>query len=96
MIDNRLVGTWECEEDDCSVQIFIRKDENGCACVKVLDLLDDEELDVNNIKETPRAVSFECVVPSSGYRTKNKLVLKPDGACEHQLTIFEKWVKSEL
>ncbi|MFA6174879.1 MAG: hypothetical protein WC701_14550 [Kiritimatiellales bacterium] len=95
MIDDRLVGDWKCEDDDCFVRISISKDGSGHVQIGAVDLSDNEVLTVLNVKETSRALSFDFVVPSSGYQTKSKFVLQPDGSCMHQLTMLERWVKAE-
>jgi len=93
MLSSQFIGIWMCVDDDSSVRVSVSKDNSNKVKVCVTDLYDGEVLEVSNVKTTSRTLSFDCVVPSTGYRTKNSLVLQGDGTCRYKLTVFETWVK---
>jgi hypothetical protein len=90
----QFVGTWKCADDDSSLRVVISMSRSGEIRIRAYDSCDGEELKVSSVKVTPRTVRFDCMVPSTGYQTRNSLVLQTDGSCKYKLTTFEKWVKT--
>lgn len=89
-IHSEMAGRWMTEDEDSDVEITIEF-EAGVPNVSAHCRSDGERLDVVGIQMEGEVLSFETIVPSSGYRVRNRMrFLNPD-TCEMELTLREKW-----
>ncbi|MDF7802205.1 hypothetical protein P4C99_22230 [Pontiellaceae bacterium B1224] len=92
--EHRFVGTWidDAEDTDVIFQIEFIEDEFKISgnCIS-----DGEQFEVTNISFDGTSLKFETLMPSTNYKTKNKLTVREDGKTDLELSIFEVWKKKE-
>jgi len=84
-----FVGSWETES---RVVLKIIKTARSFR-VQAFDKDDGEEFIVSRTAWDGKVLQFETFVPSTRYRTRNRLVLDSKTKLTQELTIWETWVK---
>jgi hypothetical protein len=87
-----LIGTWETWDEDSRVVYDINKVTRGLK-VRAFDKNDGEEYVVTKTKWDGRSLSFEICVPSTKYRTKNRLTPVSPKKFIQEITFWEPWKK---
>lgn len=70
-IDSTFAGSWVTEDEDSDVE-FIIDFSAGVPSIQAYCLSDREQLDIIDLRIENDTLSFDSVVPSTGYRVKNK------------------------
>jgi hypothetical protein len=90
-----LVGTWITEDED-SDAAFVVKVLRGRFVVSGFCRSDGEPLAIKDTRWDGRNLSFEALVRSTGWKTRNVLRLRSDGKAELQFTLWEVWKKKDV
>ena len=69
-----LIGTWQTEDEDSRLIIEI-SEKHGKPHVSAFDRSDGEKFKVSKIRFAKGVLAYELYVPSTKYRTRNKLWL---------------------
>ena len=85
-----FVGFWQTAEEDSRAVIHIAKTPQGIR-VRAFDKEDKEEFVVSKVRFRANRLSFETYVPSTKYRTKNRLTLVSKNRLVQELTFWEEW-----
>ncbi len=91
-IDAEITGRWVTENEDSDVELIIDF-QAGVPSVTAHCRSDHEKLEVINLRTEGDVLSFETVVPSSGYRARNSMRFLNSDNCELELTTWERWKK---
>ena len=91
--DHAFVGTWVTEDEDSDVSFEISASGDGFHVVGVC-ISDGEVFEIQNLASGDNWLSFDAVMPSTGWRSKNVFRLRSDGKADLELTIYEVWKKS--
>ena len=87
-----LLGRWETWDQDSSVVYEIRRRAGGLK-VRAFDKRDGEEYVVSKVHWDDRSLSFEISVPSTKYRTRNRLRCVSRRKLIQEITFWEPWKK---
>jgi hypothetical protein len=87
---NLIQGRWVTEDNDSDIEITI-KGTDGDPSVEARCISDGEILVVTNIQWLNPVLSFDALVPSNGYKTRNVMRFKSPDQCEFELTLWENW-----
>ena len=89
---NYLVGKWETWDEDSRVVYEITGSGKGLK-IRAFDKHDGEEYVVSLVKWDGKSLSFEIYVPSTKYRTKNRLKPVSKTKLIQEITFCEPWKK---
>jgi hypothetical protein len=84
------IGRWVHEDEDSDAE-FVITGREGEPQVVARCLSDDEQMDVQNLSWNEDGLTFETIVPSSGYHTVHRMRFPDFDRCEHELTLRETW-----
>jgi hypothetical protein len=93
--DHPLVGTWITEDEDSNLA-FVIEVRRGHFRVSGFTRSDGEFHKITNLKWTGKALSFDSLTPSNGWRTKVVFRVGPDGSANVDFTLFEVWKKKDV
>jgi hypothetical protein len=92
--EHAFVGVWVTEDEDSDVSFDISLSGDSFHVVGVC-ISDGEEFEIQNLVSGNNTLSFDAVMPSTGWRSKNVFRLRNDGKADLELTIYEVWKKRE-
>lgn len=87
-----LVGTWEPLDETSRVVFEITMKSSGLK-VKAWDKDDGEQIVVSKIKWDGKELTFETYLPSSKWRTRNRVKPVSKSRCVQEITFWEPWKK---
>lgn len=93
--DHPLVGTWITEDEDSNLA-FVIEVRRGRLHVSSFTRSDGEVHRIRNLKWDGKALSFDSVVPSNGWRTKVVFRTGPNHSAKVEFTLFEVWKKKDV
>ncbi len=90
-----LIGTWISTDED-SDAVFVFSGVGDQLHARGYSKSDGEPFEISQIKWDRQAVSFVARMPSTNTVTQQVFRARPDGTAEHQLTVYETWVKKAV
>lgn len=90
--NHAFVGVWVTESDDSDVSFEISA-LDGVFQVVGTCISDGEVFEIKNISSGIDWLSFDAMMPSTGFRSKNVFRLRDDDKAELELTVYEVWKK---
>ena len=85
-----LVGIWISDEGDSSAEFEISPAPDGFK-VTGRDRSDGEQFQISNVAWDGNQLTFDSLMPSTGYGAKHVLRLRSPEKVDHELTIYEVW-----
>lgn len=89
-----FLGEWVTEGEDSDVSFEISASGDSFHVTGVC-ISDGEEFEIHNFSSGDKWLSFDAIMPSTGWRSKNVFKLRADGKADLELTIYEVWKKKE-
>jgi len=93
--EHPLMGTWVTEDEDSNLAIVISV-QRGRFRVSGFTQSDGEFNRIRNVKWDGKALSFDSIVPSNGWRTLVVFRVGRDGCAKVDFTVFEVWKKKDV
>lgn len=93
--DHPLIGTWVTSDED-SDAAFTFSVADGEFCVSGFCQSDGEEFEISGVNWDGVALTFNAIMPSTGFATKNVFSIRPDGKLDLELTTREVWKKKHV
>jgi hypothetical protein len=85
-----LKGTWQTEDQDSRAIVEV-SEKHGKPSINVFDKVDGEKFRVSNVRIDRDGISYEVYVPSTKYKTRNKLMPDSKNCIKIELTLTERW-----
>lgn len=93
--EHPLVGTWVTEDEDSNLAVVITV-QRGRFHVSSFTQSDGEFHRIRNVKWDGKALSYDSVVPSNGWRTRVVFRVGPNRGAKVEFTVFEVWKKKDV
>ncbi len=93
--DHPLIGTWVTKDED-SDAAFTFSVTDGEFRVSGFCQSDGEEFEISDVKWDGNALTFNAIMPSTGFATRNVFSIRLDGKLDLELTTHEVWKKKRV